>query len=176
VQVSGAPVTTPALPATRRWRAAIEGPDGKTSRVVRFGVIGGSGIVINQLFLWLFVDFAALDLLLAAVLASQVSTVWNFVLLERLVFPGRPSGRALAWRFIRYDAVNMSTLVIRAPALVFGVDVLGFNYLVVNFVVLIGLFVVRYALAESWIWRHGGAGLVRAADDIDEAPAAVENV
>lgn len=175
MQVSGAPVRSTALRTADRWRTAIEGPDHQTGRILRFGVIGGTGILVNQLFLWLFVDGASIALVPAAVLASQVSTMWNFVLLERLVFPGRPGGRTLVWRFIRYDAVNMSTLIIRAPALVIGVDVLGFNYLVVNLVVLVGLFVVRYALAESWIWRHGGAVLVRAADDIDEAPSVGED-
>ena len=137
-------------------------------QAARFALVGATGIAINQVGLWFAADVVGLHYLVAAILASQVSTVWNFGLIEAFVFPGRPSKWAMVKRFIRYDVVNMSTLIIRGPALVIGVDVLGFNYLLVNLVVLIGLFGVRYALADVWIWRQGGEPIVRAAEDLDE--------
>ena len=137
-------------------------------RLVRFAGVGATGIIVNQLAMFLVADVLGAHYLIAAILASQASTTWNFVLIESFVFPGRAGGWSLVKRFIRFDIVNMSTLVIRGPALVFGVEVLGLNYLLVNLCTLVGLFGLRYLLADAWIWRHHGEAIVAAGEDLDD--------
>jgi dolichol-phosphate mannosyltransferase len=134
----------------------------------RFAAIGATGILVNQLVLWALTDVAGIHYLVSAVLASQASTLWNFVLVERFVFPGRHAGRARATRFLKFWAVNMSTFLVRGPALILAVDVLRIHYLISNFVILVGLFVARYLLADRWIWRTPVAPLARAEWDLDD--------
>ena len=55
----------------------------------RFGVVGATGLVVNTLLLALFADVAGLYYVMAAILATQGSTLWNFTLTERWVFAGR---------------------------------------------------------------------------------------
>ena len=45
---------------------------------VKFLLVGLSGLVVNSLALWTFAEITALHYLLAAVIATQVSTLWNF--------------------------------------------------------------------------------------------------
>jgi dolichol-phosphate mannosyltransferase len=138
----------------------------------KFAAIGASGIVVNQIAIWLFTDELGIHYLVSAILASQISTTWNFVLVERLVFPGRHGGRHLVWRYAKFWAVNMSTFLFRGPALVIAVDMLGMHYLVANLALLLMLFVVRYMISDRWIWRRPVATtLVRAAADLDDEVA-----
>jgi len=134
----------------------------------KFATIGATGIVVNQIVLWAITDVAGIHYLASALLASQVSTLWNFLLVERFVFPGRHHGWPRVARFVKFWAVNMSTFAIRGPALIVAVDVLGIHYLIGNFVILVGLFVARYLLADRWIWRTRVAPLARAEWDLDD--------
>ena len=57
------------------------------SRIVLFGLVGLSGILVNSAALWLLhMNVLQLHYLVAATLATQVSTMWNFVLTDRVVF------------------------------------------------------------------------------------------
>ena len=51
-----------------------------------------------------------------------------------------------------FFGVNNAALVLRLPLLVLRDDGLGMNYLVSNLLSLVGLTIVRYALADLWIW------------------------
>ena len=137
----------------------------------KFAAIGASGIVVNQIALWLFTDSFGVHYLVSALLASQVSTTWNFVLVERFVFPGRAGGSAILWRYAKFYAVNMSTFLFRGPALVIAVEWFGIHYLVANMALLLALFGVRYILSDRWIWRTRVAPLALAATDLDDESA-----
>src|SRR3954449_10990156 len=57
------------------------------ARVVLFGLVGLSGIAVNSAALWLFhLQVFQVHYLVAAAMATQVSTLWNFILTDRLVF------------------------------------------------------------------------------------------
>jgi putative flippase GtrA len=55
--------------------------------MVRFASVGVTGILVNQLILWLWVAGGEHHYLLGAVVATQGSSTWNFCLTERWVFP-----------------------------------------------------------------------------------------
>jgi len=118
----------------------------------RFGVVGVLGIVVNQAALFLFTDVAGINYLVSAVLASQVSTLHNFLLTEFWVFRGRDlRGHALG-RYLAFNLVNMATLVIRIPVLWLLTDLAGVHYLISNLFAILITFGVRYLVADNWIW------------------------
>jgi putative flippase GtrA len=112
----------PVQARTRRQRAAS---------LVRFAAVGASGIIVNQLILWLWVAGADHHYLLGAVVATQGSSTWNFCLTERWVFPGT-GARQLCARFVLFLAMNNSMLLLRIPMLALLTSSLGINYLVSN--------------------------------------------
>src|SRR5918999_6246097 len=67
--------------------------DSKPGTMARFGLVGLSGLVVNQLLLWTEVEALEVHYLLAAMVATQGSTLWNFALTERWVYPRRPVDR-----------------------------------------------------------------------------------
>jgi dolichol-phosphate mannosyltransferase len=138
---------------------------------VRFAAVGASGIVVNQLALWLWVAGAGRHYLLGAVVATQASSTWNFCLTERWVFPGTGRRRP-ATRFLLYLAMNNSTLLLRVPVLALLTSFLGINYLVSNFITLVVLFLLRFLVSDRLIWKRGPSAVASPASTrLGTAPA-----
>jgi putative flippase GtrA len=126
---------------------------GMLGRFGRFGLVGLSGLVVNTLVLAFFVDLLSVWYVVAAILATQVSTGWNFVLTDRWVFRGGTERRRgpLA-RATAYFAMNNVALLARIPLLYALVTGLGMNHVVGNVISLVALTVLRFGLSDGWIW------------------------
>ncbi len=119
----------------------------------KFALVGISGIFVNEVALHFFVTvMGESQLLWAALLSSQVSTLTNFILIELWVFRGRQVGGHLLWRYLTFNLLNLVTQVIRLPTLHFLTEVGGIHYLISNLVALGLTFGVRYLVADNWIW------------------------
>jgi putative flippase GtrA/transcriptional regulator with XRE-family HTH domain len=137
----------------------------RVMRLVRFGIVGASGIVVNELAIAGFVSVLGLHYLVGFLLATQVSTLWNYALIEVWAFRGmKPTNRA--WhRFGQLWVVNNVANVLTAPIFVFLTSVVGINYLVSNLMTLTIVFLGRFAIAEH-IWspkqhvHHTAGGVV----------------
>lgn len=114
--------------------------------------VGASGMLVNTGILAFVAEVVGVHYLVAAVVATQGSTLWNFVGHQGLIFAGRPTQRSLPGRLSRYFLVNNLALLPRAPILAALVGWLGMPYLEANLATLIGLALVRFALADRWIW------------------------
>jgi glycosyltransferase involved in cell wall biosynthesis len=122
----------------------------------RFLAVGATGLAVNTGAFALFANGAGLHYLLAAVLATQVSTTWNFALAERWVFGGRRRRvQSRSARFSAFLVLNNLSLLLRGPALYLLVSLIGMGSVLANLVSLLVIFAVRFAVADSLIW--GGA-------------------
>jgi putative flippase GtrA len=121
-------------------------------RFLRFGIVGVSGVFVNEVALAVFVDRAGLNYLLGALLATQCSTVWNFALVEAWAFNDTQPTRSRGRRFAMFWGVNMFALVLRGPILAGLTSGLHVHYLISNLVSLAVLVVLRFFVADSWIW------------------------
>jgi dolichol-phosphate mannosyltransferase len=121
-------------------------------RLNRFAAVGVSGLVVNLALLWASVTIVHINYVVGAVVATQGSTTWNFLLLDRWVFPERRerSGRL---RYLAFSGVNNLTLLLRVPMLAALVSVLHVHYLLSNLVTLVMLFIARFVVSDRLIWR-----------------------
>jgi putative flippase GtrA len=119
-----------------------------------FAAAGATGLVVNTLALAVFAGRFHLHYLLGVCLATQCSTLWNFLLVDRLVFASTGGSlRAMARRYLQFSIVNNVALLLRGPMVVLMVSGLGAHYLLANVASLGVLFVGRYFVADKWIWR-----------------------
>jgi len=121
-------------------------------RFARFGVVGLSGLVVNTAVLALLTDLAGLFYVLSAVFATQVSTLWNFSFTEFWVFSDRDARRGRGARMALFFLMNNAALALRGPMLILLTSGLGIHYAVSNVISLVSLTLVRFAVADSWIW------------------------
>ena len=126
-------------------------------RFARFGAVGASGLVVNTLVLALLTDVAGLFYVVSAVIATQASTLWNFCFTELWVFSDREHKRGRGTRMALFFLMNNAALALRGPLLVLLTSGLGIHYVVSNVISLVALTLVRFALADTWIWAKAAA-------------------
>jgi dolichol-phosphate mannosyltransferase len=121
-------------------------------RFARFGVVGASGLLVNTALLAFLTDVVGLFYVVSAVIATQGSTLWNFFLTERWVFGDREHQRGRVTRLALFLLMNNAALIVRGPLLVLLASGIGINYVVANVISLVSLTLLRFALADTWIW------------------------
>ena len=89
---------------------------------------------------------------MAAVVATQISTTWNFLLTDRVVYRG-PKQLGPARRYLTFSAASNVTLLLRVPVLAALVGGLGMHYLAANLITLLVSFVARFATADRLIYQ-----------------------
>lgn len=132
-------------------------PHSRRGYTLRFAAVGLSGIAINQLALAVLTDGLGIFYVISAIVATQISSTWNFAGTEYWVFAGRESHRSFRTRFLAFLALNNATLILRIPLLWLLASVVGIHYLIANLVTLVAMFGIRFILADNWIWSAASA-------------------
>lgn len=150
-------VVTPSEGGSAAWTLELlRRARGRLVRASRFAIVGVVSLGVNQAVLWALVTFTGMSYLLGAVFASQASTLVAYLANEYWVFPGRAeAGRRFQWvrRLLVFDSLNTVSLLLRLPVLFLLTSGLHINYLISNLVA-VGLFmVIRFFVADTWIWR-----------------------
>lgn len=130
-------------------------PGSRSRLAFKFGLVGLSGLVVNQVALAGLTELVGVYYLAASILATQVSSTWNFLGTDRWVFGGRHSRRGKLRRFASFLALNNGTLLARIPLLWAITEIGGVHYLWSNAITLGLMFLFRFAVADGWIWASG---------------------
>jgi dolichol-phosphate mannosyltransferase len=121
-------------------------------RFLKFVFVGASGIVVNSLVMLLFTELFNVYYMVSAVLATIGSTTWNFVLTEFWVFSAGSRANGRLKRYVLFFIMNNIALLFRSPIIYILTSLFGVYYLMSNFISLVILTVLRYLLADGWIW------------------------
>lgn len=138
------------------WRLRLAD---EARRIVLFLLIGLFGLVLNSAVLAFGKSVLGLYYLLAAVVAAEVTTVCNYLLVAYSVFPDR-NGNRKGQRFLKFLFMNNVALAIRGPIMYALTSLLGVHYLVSNILAIVLFTVVRYLLADTWIWRSAAGATI----------------
>jgi dolichol-phosphate mannosyltransferase len=137
---------------------------------VRFGLVGVSGIAVNAIALTAFTELLGIFYLISAVAATQVSTFWNFVLTESVVFDRSFGAVGRLRRAGLFYAMNNAALGLRGPMLFVLVSTLGLHYVISNLISLVSLMVLRFLTADRLIWRRTSHVGVEAMPPVEVEP------
>jgi dolichol-phosphate mannosyltransferase len=125
----------------------------KTKVALGFGLVGLSGMFVNQALFWFFHDVMSFWISWAAIAATQGSTIWNFVLTDKVVYR-KHNNSTSRWyqRFAKSWATNTATLLLRVPLLLMLTHFVGMNPYWANFTTLLVLFALRFWISDRYIW------------------------
>ena len=126
--------------------------DSNNSRL-KFLLVGGSGLIVNQILLIALTELAAVYYLVSAVLATLGSSTWNFLWADRWAFGQRRPALGAYSRFGTFLAINLGLLLVRGPILVGLTEVARLDYAWSNLISLVALTAFRLAFADLLIWR-----------------------
>lgn len=131
----------------------------QAGRLLRFAMVGGSGVGVNLLILTLLLR-AHVDVLgagrqiAAAAVATQVAIGWNFALTERWVFPGRAGHWAR--RLFPFWALNCAALLAQLPLAASLRSLTGGSYVLATAVALAILILARFTVCDRLLYRTPG--------------------
>ncbi len=145
-------------------------------QLIRFMLVGISGILVNSLALAVVTDGLGVYYMVSAAFATLSSTVWNFILTEYWVFGQRRRQKGLVKRFAMFFFMNNIALMLRGPIIYALTTGLNVHYLVSNLVSLGVLMLLRYFLADAWIWGHAKSTSRRALAPLDSRTIALAPV
>lgn len=122
--------------------------------LIRFLLVGLLGLVVNSALLYGMSGLLGLHYLWGAVIATQGSALWNFVLTERWVFDDRRQRGTRFYRFNGFMVMNNIMLAARLPVIWLLVRDGGLHYLWANLLTLVVLTAVRFGIADQILWQR----------------------
>ncbi len=126
------------------------------TKVLRFGFVGLSGILVNMGLLYALTEIAGLYYLVSAAIAIELSIVNNFIWNDVWTFR---SAKNLKFkqkisRFGSFQAVSMGGLAINMVILYLLADIVGVYYLIANLVGIFIAFAWNYTMNRHNTWAR----------------------
>lgn len=113
-------------------------------RMSAFALVGGFGAVANLAIMWLLIQFGV-EYLWAAIVASVVTIIGNFLLLEYLVFADmRADAGLMRHRFLKSFTFNGLEAIIRIPVMAVLVERAHIPSVLAAALTLVAAFIVRF--------------------------------
>ena len=126
-------------------------------RLLRFGLIGASGVLVNSTLLYLLTEASSLNHLVAAALATEATILYNFSLNDRWAFRDAKSDIPWAQRALRYNCVALGGLMISIAVLALLTHFLSLNYLFANLFAIGAATLWNYAVNSCFTWSTAPA-------------------
>jgi dolichol-phosphate mannosyltransferase len=126
----------------------------RMGRMARFATVGALGTIVNLVLMWLLLRETNLHYLPAAVVATEVAIVHNFLLQERFVFRDLRDGRHRWWmRGLHSLLYNNVDTLIRLPVLAVLVEALAMPSVLAQALTLAAAFLARFFFVSTVVYR-----------------------
>lgn len=119
------------------------------TRMIRFAIVGISGIGVNMAALAVLHQLVGLPLLAASPLAVELAIANNFVWNNRWTF--EEHGTSL-WRFARFNLASLAGLVVATGTLYCLVRYANLYYLFANLIGVGLASALNFCLSQFWAW------------------------
>jgi putative flippase GtrA len=119
-----------------------------TSRILKFAVVGGTGVIINTSVLYVLSRWAGLPLVAASAVAVELAAISNYLLNDTWTFAAR--SRSLG-RFAKFNTASLAGLAINVLS-VWLLTRLGLYFLMADLIGIAAGFAANYAFSVRWVW------------------------
>ena len=121
-------------------------------RMSAFALVGGIGAIANLVIMWGLIRLG-MDYFPAAIIASEVTIIGNFLLLEYLVFSDMRADSGSVWvRFAKSFTFNNIEALVRIPVLALLVQNAHIPSVLAAAITLVAAFVVRFVYHALWVY------------------------
>lgn len=143
--LKAAPAVSRLLSSVRRLLGAES-----LSELLRFGLVGGSGVIVNTGFLYVLHGVFGWPLIPASVLSVEAAIVNNFMWNDRWTFRAR---EGTPYRFLRFNLISLGGLAVNTMILALLVAWTGIHYLLANLAAIGVAMAWNFAANSRWTWR-----------------------
>lgn len=124
--------------------------------MIKFGIVGASGIVVNMGLLYFLTEEVGLYYILSAVMAVETSILSNFALNELWTFveKGKEGIRNVFKRLFKFNSISIVGMVINIAVLSVLTEFAGVYYLFSNLIAIATVFGWNYLANVRWTWTE----------------------
>ena len=120
----------------------------RTGRILRFAVVGGTGVIINTSVLYVLSRWAGLPLVAASALAVEFAAISNYLLNDTWTFAVRSPSLG---RFAKFNTASLAGLALNVLS-VWLLTRLGLYFLAADLIGIAAGFAANYAFSVGWVW------------------------
>lgn len=120
--------------------------------LIKFLIVGASGIVINLTTLYILVEYFSLNNILSSSVAVELSIVNNFFLNNHWTFIHRKKTNTILERFMKFNLVSLSSLIVNVTIMTILTN-LGLWYIYAQFFGILVAFVINYIINNKWTFK-----------------------
>ena len=121
-----------------------------TRRVLKFAIVGGTGVAVNTSVLYALSRWAGLPLVAASVLAVELAAISNYLLNDTWTFAIRAPSLG---RFAKFNVASLVGLALNVLC-VWLLTRLGLYFLMANFIGIAAGFATNYTFSVRWVWAR----------------------
>ena len=125
-------------------------------RIVKFGLVGTWGFVVNMFFLWFFTETVGLFYLFSSLIAIEISLINNYVFNDLWTWRdrGKEGKKEYLKRVLQYHATASAAMLANIAILWILTELADVYYLASNvFGILCGA-VLNFFLNDRWTFKH----------------------
>jgi len=128
---------------------------GELLRLVKFCLVGLSGVFVNIGLLWLLTDIVGLFYLISAAISIESSIITNFILNNLFTFYDRtsPVPNSFSSRLMKFNFIALVGLGLNIGVLWLFTEVFGIYYLVSEMGGIVAATLWNYVLSTWWVWK-----------------------
>lgn len=124
-------------------------------RFVKFGIVGGSGVVVNSAILWFCHDILGMIIPIASIFSVGISILTNFLLNDFWTWNSTNTKKhSFKTRLLRYYISASLGAAINYFVLIFLTEVFGIYYLIANLIGILFGTVSNFLLSEIWVFKR----------------------
>jgi dolichol-phosphate mannosyltransferase len=125
---------------------------GHLGRLVRFGIVGAFGVLVNSAVLVLLAEGFGIWPVAASLVATEVAILSNYSFNDRWTFRAAPSAVGWARRALLYNLVALGGLAISVGVLATLTELVGVHYLLANLCGIASATAWNYLANSSVTW------------------------
>jgi len=120
----------------------------------KYALVGLSGVVINEFFLFFFTEIAGFFFIVSSLIAIEISIISNFTWNEKWTFKDRvDSHRTFPKRLVKFNIVSAVGIILNVSVLYLVTTTFGFYYLISNLFGILAAMLWNYLVNFYWTWR-----------------------
>jgi len=128
--------------------------DRHRSRFIKYCAVGLSGVAVNEVFLFLFTEYAGLFYLISSAIAVEISIISNFTWNELWTFKDKSDNHKNASRrLVKFNLVSIGGLILNVIVLFLITSYLGLYYLISNLFGIAAATLWNYFMNYKWTWK-----------------------
>lgn len=127
---------------------------GEINKLMKYTIVGISGIVINTFVLFFCTDVLKIFYMISSAVAYEISILTNFIINDRWTFKAVDNKSSFLTRALYFNYTMIIGAILGMLLLYVFTSMLSINYLVSNIMSIAIVFMWRYYASVTSVWKH----------------------